>query len=94
MPLDRRELLAVSGTAGVATLAGCYALWDASRERLLDEGSGREIPSELDVLRIRSGSEHVVADDDVAYQLIRWEEGGRLTFEPGGSLRLEDINDA
>lgn len=93
MPLERRELLAISGVAGATALAGCYLLRDSGDE-ILDNGPQGEFPSDLDVLHIRSGNEHVIAaGDDPSYGMIRWEDGGRLTIESGGSLGLEDIND-
>lgn len=93
MPLERRELVAISGVAGVTALAGCYLLRD-SRDDIFDDGSRGEFPSDLDVLHIRSGDEHVIAaGDDATYGMVRWEDGGRLTIEQGGALELEDIND-
>lgn len=94
MPLERRELVAISGAAGVTALAGCYLLREATRDGIFDGDSERDIPSGLDVLHIRSGDDHVIADtDDPSYGMIRWEDGGRLTIEAGGSLGMEDIND-
>ena len=94
MPLERRELVAISGAAGGTALAGCYLLREATRDGVFDEDADRTIPPDLDVLHVRSGDEHVIAaTDDASYGMIRWEDGGRLTIEPGGSLGLEDISD-
>ena len=91
MALDRRELLAISGAAGVSALAGCYAL----SETLGDGEEERRIPDGIETLHIRAGEEHVVAAGGVeTYGMIRWAAGGALTMESDSALAITDIADA
>lgn len=91
MALDRRELLTISGVAGVSALAGCYAI----SEVLSDGNGGRHIPDGIETLHIRAGDEHVIAAGDVeSYGLIRWAAGGALTMESGSAIAITDIADA
>ena len=91
MALDRRELLAISGAAGIGALAGCYAI----SEMLGDEEKERRIPDGIETLHIRAGDEHVVAAGDVeTYGMIQWAVGGALTMEPDGAIAITEIGDA
>ncbi|WP_096388801.1 hypothetical protein [Halopenitus persicus] len=94
MPVDRRTVLVAVATVGVGAFVGRSMLSDLP----IDPGSwgsNRTVPPASETLHIPSGGEHVVSAGDAgSYRMIRWEDRGTLTIEPGGSLVLEGIDDA
>lgn len=97
MSLDRRELLTISGVAGVGALAGCYAISETVRDdgTLWGEEGERRLPEGLETLHIRAGDVHVIGAGDVeSYGMIRWAAGGELRVEPDGAIAMADITNA
>ena len=87
MTVNRRELLrAAAVTTGA--LAGCQTPLHQRQG-----ASGRQLPSDLDVLHIQSGDEHVVpAETADTPQLIQWEADGMLTIESGGEITVKETS--